>query len=95
MGSWMLGFGLLSLAVMNRMVLSIVMGWGVVRDSGSLRFCWLYPVRDLLGFFLWCASFCGTEIVWRDERYELSAGGKMTRKSDLNHSAPQPPDAVA
>ena len=95
MGRWMLGFGLLSLAVMNRMVLSIVMGWGVVHDSGSLRFCWLYPVRDLLGFFLWCASFWGTEIVWRDERYELSAGGKMTRKSDLSHSVPPSPDAVA
>lgn len=95
MGSWRLGFGLLSLAAMNRIVLSIVMGWGVVRDPGSLWFCWLYPARDLLGFFLWCASFWGTEIVWRGERYQLVAGGKMTRKSGLPPSTPQSPDVAA
>ena len=95
MGSWRLGWGLLGLAVINRIVLSVVMGWGVVRDSGALRFCWLYPVRDLVGFFLWCASFWGAEIVWRDERYQLSTGGKMTRKSGLGHSVPQSPDAAA
>ena len=88
MGSWALGVGLLSLAVMNRMTLSIVTGWGAVHDSGSLRFCWLYPLRDLLGFFFWCASFWGTEIVWRGEHYQLSAGGKMKRKSGLSSSVP-------
>jgi ceramide glucosyltransferase len=50
-----------------------------------LWFCWLYPVRDLLGFFLWCASFLGTEIVWRGERYELRAGGKMVPKVVQSH----------
>jgi ceramide glucosyltransferase len=80
-GNWTLGFGLLSLAVLNRILQSIVVGWGVVRDPRALRLCWLYPVRDLLGFFLWCSSFCGKEIVWRGERYELGAGGKMRRQS--------------
>jgi ceramide glucosyltransferase len=81
MGSWTLGFGLLSLALLNRVVQSIVIGWGVLRDGRSLWFCWLYPVRDLLGFFLWAASYFGTEIVWRGEHYQLGAGGKMTRKA--------------
>ena len=88
-GSWTLGFGLLSLAVLNRVVQSIAVGWGVVRDSRSLWFCWLYPVRDLLGFFLWGASFFGTEIVWRGEYYQLEAGGKMTRKSGPLSPAPK------
>jgi ceramide glucosyltransferase len=88
-GSWTLGFGLLSLAVLNRVVQSIAVGWGVVRDARSLWFCWLYPVRDLLGFFLWGASFFGTEIVWRGEHYQLEAGGKMTRKSGPLSPAPK------
>ncbi|MBZ5561133.1 MAG: bacteriohopanetetrol glucosamine biosynthesis glycosyltransferase HpnI [Acidobacteriia bacterium] len=93
MGSWRLGFGLLSLAVLNRVVQSIAVGWGVLRDSRSLWFCWLYPARDLLGFFLWCASFFGTKIVWRGEHYKLEAGGKMTRKSGPLSSAPKPSDS--
>jgi ceramide glucosyltransferase len=88
-GSWTLGFGLLSLAVLNRVVQSVAVGWGVVRDARSLWFCWLYPVRDLLGFFLWGASFFGTEIVWRGEYYQLEAGGKMTRKSGPLSPAPK------
>jgi ceramide glucosyltransferase len=94
-GSWTLGFGLLGLAILNRVVQSIAVGWGVVRDSRALWFCWLYPARDLLGFFLWCASFFGTEIVWRGERYQLEAGGKMTRKSGLPSSAQKSVDTAA
>jgi ceramide glucosyltransferase len=89
MGNWTLGFGLLSLAVLNRVVQSVAVGWGVVRDSRSLWFCWLYPVRDLLGFFLWGVSFFGTEILWRGEHYQLGAGGKMTRKPGLLFPTPK------
>jgi len=89
MSSWTLGFGLLGLAVLNRVVQSIAVGWGVVRDARSLWFCWLYPVRDLEGFFLWCASFLGTEIVFRGERYQVEPGGKMTRKSGPLSPAPK------
>jgi ceramide glucosyltransferase len=39
----------------------------------------LYPVRDLIGFIVWCCSFTGSEIVWRSERYRLVADGKMVR----------------
>jgi ceramide glucosyltransferase len=94
-GHGILAFGLLGLAVLNRMVQSALVGWGAVRDPRSVWFCWLYPVRDLLGFFLWCASFWGTEIVWRGERYQLAAGGKMTRKSSLPSAAPKSEDAGA
>ena len=88
MGSWTRGLGLLSLAILNRVVQSIFIGWGVLRDRRSLWFCWLYPVRDLLGFFLWFAGYFGTEIVWRGEHYQLGAGGKMTRKAGPLSAAP-------
>src|SRR6185437_7415981 len=53
----LLGLGLFLYAALNRMAEALLAGWGVVRDPFALRYFWLYPARDLLGFFLWCASF--------------------------------------
>ncbi len=58
-GNWSLGLGLLGTAFANRVVQALVVGWGVTRDRYSALYCWLYPFRDLLGFVLWCGSFCG------------------------------------
>jgi ceramide glucosyltransferase len=77
--SWALGVGLFVFACLNRMIQAIVVGWDVVGDTESLRLSWLYPVRDLIGFVVWCCSFAGSEIVWRSERYRLVADGKMVR----------------
>lgn len=76
-GNRTLGLGLLGAAIANRVVQALVVGWGVTRDRDSALYCWLYPLRDLLGFILWCGSFSGSEIVWRGERYRLIAGGRM------------------
>jgi ceramide glucosyltransferase len=76
-GNWALGLGLLGAAIANRVVQALVVGWGVTRDRSSALYCWLYPLRDLLGFILWCGSFSGSEIVWRGERYRLVTGGRM------------------
>jgi ceramide glucosyltransferase len=78
-GNPLLGLALFLFAVLNRMAEALLAGWGVVRDPLSLRDFWLYPLRDLLGFLLWCASFLSTTIVWRGERYQLQPGGKMVR----------------
>jgi ceramide glucosyltransferase len=67
-------------AVLNRMIMSAAAGWGVVRDRWALACCWLYPLRDLLGFCFWLASFMGTTFVWRNgETYRFLPGGKMVR----------------
>jgi ceramide glucosyltransferase len=76
-GNWQLAVALMSWAYINRVIQAVGIGWGVVGDPQSLRYCWLYPIRDLMGFFVWCASFVGSEIVWRNERYRLVTGGKM------------------
>ena len=73
-----LGAALLGLAVLNRVIQSIAVGWLVVRDRDCLRFCWLYPVRDLEGFLLWISSFTGNTILWRGERYRLLSGGRIS-----------------
>jgi ceramide glucosyltransferase len=74
---WLLGAGLFAAAYLNRVVLSIAAGWEVVRDPRALRLAWLYPLRDLMGFAFWCASYTGRMIVWRGDRYRLEAGGRM------------------
>ncbi|HUZ46866.1 MAG TPA: glycosyltransferase [Terriglobia bacterium] len=89
-GDWKLGLGLLGFAIANRAAMAVAVGWGVVRDRLSVAFCWLYPVRDLLGFFFWCASFLGDGIVWRGERYRLMNGGRMVRRNPPT----QPPSAA-
>jgi len=74
-----LGAVLFAWAYLNRVIQAVVTGWKVVGDRESLRLCWLYPLRDLMGFIVWCCSFTGREIVWRNERYRLVADGKMVR----------------
>jgi len=74
---WALGFGFLAAAYLNRVVLSIAAGWGVVRDRRTLRLAWLYPVRAMMGFLFWCASYSGREIEWRGDWYRLEDGGRM------------------
>lgn len=72
---------LLGFAVVNRIIMSVITGWAVMRDRLALRDCWLYPLRDLMGFGFWIASFLSANIVWRRERYRLEADGLMVRLS--------------
>jgi len=83
-GNVWLGTALLGAAIVNRVVEALAIGWGVVRDPRARRAPWLYPLRDLLGFAVWCASYVGKRAVWRDSRYELVEGGKIV----LRQSAP-------
>ena len=76
---WLAGTALFAWAFLNRVAQAIAVGWGVIEDPKSLTLSWLYPLRDLLGFFVWCASFLGSEIVWRNQRYRLVTDGKMVR----------------
>jgi ceramide glucosyltransferase len=74
---WAIGIGLFAAAYLNRVIMAIVAGWGVVRDRQSLRLAWLYPLRALMGFFFWCVSYAGREIEWRSDWYRLEPGGRM------------------
>jgi ceramide glucosyltransferase len=63
----------------NRALLSVVAGWEAVHDRHALACCWLYPLRDFMGFGLWLASYFSDKIRWRGERYRLEVGGRMVR----------------
>jgi ceramide glucosyltransferase len=71
LGHWGIGFLLLGVAVLNRLAEAWLVGWMVVRDLQIRRAPWLYPLRDLLGFLVWFASYLKLRYVWRDSRFEL------------------------
>ena len=81
-GSVTLAASLLALGVANRALQCLAVGWGIVRDETARRTFWLYPVRDLLGFAFWAASFLGSSrLIWRGCRYRIEAGGRMNREA--------------
>jgi ceramide glucosyltransferase len=77
LGNWRLGMGLFVLACLNRMIQSVAVGWSVARDPRAIWLCWLYPVRDLLGFVAWVISYSSRDFYWRGETYRFGKGGKI------------------
>lgn len=74
-----LGLTLLGWAYLSRVLLCLVAGGWVVRDPAAVRSCWIYPLRDLLGFVLWAASYTSKRVGWRDDRFVLEKGGLMRK----------------
>lgn len=71
------GLGLFLWSVATRLALSIGVGRMVVRDESWFGLIALYPIRDLMGFFFWLASYFSSTIVWRGQVYRLLPGGRM------------------
>ena len=79
---WMLGHpwlgaGLFAASLLNRMVECWLIGWWAADDRMALRWVPLYPLRDLYGFVVWCASYMKQGMLWRDTNYRLLEGGKL------------------
>jgi ceramide glucosyltransferase len=72
-----MGLTLFGVAWLNRMLLALIVGWGVIRDPRCLSMCWLYPLRDLLGFCTWAGSFTGNKFLWRGEPYQFGEEGRI------------------
>jgi len=60
--------------VMLRLAAALTVGRGVLRDAYLLSNLWLLPIRDLVAFAVWLASFAGHTVVWRGDRFELKKG---------------------
>jgi len=71
------GLGLLAWSVFTRLVLALAVGRLVVRDESWFGLLVLYPIRDLMGFCFWAASYLSSRILWRGHVYRLLPGGKM------------------
>jgi ceramide glucosyltransferase len=71
------GVALLAWSVATRLALSLAVGGAVVRDRSWLGLLVLYPIRDLMGFCFWAASYGSSRILWRGRVFQLLPGGKM------------------
>ena len=71
------GIGLFAWAVASRLALSIAVGNWVVGDRDWFNLLVLYPMRDLMGFCFWAASYLSSKILWRGRVFRLLPGGKM------------------
>ncbi len=72
-----LGVVLLAWAIASRLALSVAVGNWVVGDRSWFGLLVLYPIRDLMGFCFWAASYFSSRILWRGRVFQLLPGGKM------------------
>jgi ceramide glucosyltransferase len=71
------GLGLFAWGVVTRLAIAMAAGKLAVRDPSWFGLLVLYPLRDLMGFGFWAASYTSRRILWRRQVYELLPGGKM------------------
>lgn len=83
---WPLAIGILAWSYLNRVIQAVAIGWGVIGDRRALSGALIYPIRDLLGFIVWLASYLGgSDFTWRGETYRFTDGGRIvpaTREMD-------------
>jgi ceramide glucosyltransferase len=79
LGMPLVGWALLGWAWFSRALLCLVAGGWVVGDPDAYRYCWLYPLRDLMGAILWVASYTSRKVGWRDDQFVLEKGGLMRK----------------
>jgi ceramide glucosyltransferase len=72
-----LGLVLFGWSLATRLALSLVVGRAVVGDRSWFGLLVLYPIRDLIGFCFWIASYFSNRILWRGRVLQLLPGGKM------------------
>jgi ceramide glucosyltransferase len=77
LGLTALGAGLFAAAWLNRVIECWVIGWWAARDPIAKKVALLYPLRDLHGFIIWCASYLSRRSLWRDNKYKLLKGGRL------------------
>jgi ceramide glucosyltransferase len=78
LGQPALGFALFAWSLLNRIIQCLAIGYGLIGDPRALTLCWLYPLRDFLGFVVWIASYCGGDSFhWRGELYRFTNGGRI------------------
>ncbi|MCI0524206.1 MAG: bacteriohopanetetrol glucosamine biosynthesis glycosyltransferase HpnI [Acidobacteria bacterium] len=68
---------LFAATMLVRFLPAFVVGvWGL-KDRALARYFWLAPIRDLITFGVWVASFFGDEVEWRGTRFRVLPGGKL------------------
>ncbi len=77
LGGTTFGWMLAALTILLRFATAIFAGVMLMKDRALLKYLWLVPVRDLIGFGVWLVSFGGNEIRWRGHRFVVRRSGKI------------------
>ncbi len=82
LAAWLLGHPCWGLALFGwslatRWALAAAVGRMVVGDRSWFGLLVLYPLRDLMGFGFWAASYLSRRVLWRGRVFELLPGGRM------------------
>jgi ceramide glucosyltransferase len=85
----MLGAILLLWSWASRIGLAALVGGLVVDEPRLVRSALLYPLRDLLGFSYWVASYLSNQVRWRGEVYNLMEDGFMRSDSQSTKREPE------
>jgi ceramide glucosyltransferase len=67
---WLLG------TCVNRWVMAAVVLWALEDEQAAIPTI-IYPLRDLLGFAVWVASYMGDKMQYHGGRYSLGVGGRF------------------
>jgi ceramide glucosyltransferase len=89
-GNLKLALGCFAWSVLTRMAMAVFVGGAALEEHPAWRLALLYPLRDLMGFCFWAASYANNRILWRGEVYELGAGGFMRSTKTEEDSKHEP-----
>ena len=64
--------------IVLRLAVALLVGKSVLHDPQVLQEWWLLSLRDLIAVAVWAASFAGSTVTWRGDRFELKKG-RLTR----------------
>jgi ceramide glucosyltransferase len=91
-GGSFLGWAVLCVTWITRLAMGWVVGVRCLHDLVAKKFLWLIPLRDLIGFGIWCYCFVGNTIEWRGRRLKLTTDGKLVfsiPNRDLSSAPPR------
>ena len=77
LGGAAFGWALVALTILLRFTTAIFAGVMLMQDRVLLKYLWLVPLRDGLGFLIWLVSFGGNQIYWRGHRFVVLRDGKI------------------
>jgi ceramide glucosyltransferase len=72
-----LAWWLFAITLLVRFLPVVVVGVFGLKDQALARYCWLVPVRDLITFGIWVASFFDDKVQWRGDTFRILPGGKL------------------
>jgi ceramide glucosyltransferase len=75
-------------ACINRWIMAAAVLWAL-QDEQAAWPAFIYPLRDLLGFAVWAASYLGDTMQYHGGAYSLGPGGRFERVGSLPESRPK------